>query len=446
MLSVAVVASAADWARFRGPNGSGISSEEKAVPAVWSDDSIKWTIKLPGPGHSSPIVIKNRVYLTCWTGYAVERNNVGDQKELRLNLLSIDRSSGDIVWSKAVEPTLPEERYGGMFAQHGYASHTPVSDGKIIVTFFGKSGVVAFDLEGNQLWRKAVGNYLDERGWGSAASPILYKNLVIVNAAIEDNAIVALDKSTGEQIWKAEAQGIYSMWGTPVLAKVDDSRTDLVVTVPDEVWGLNPENGKLRWYCDGVPTNGVKASPILGDGVVYALADREGGALGVEVGGKGDVKDRIIWTQNHRGGVGTPVFHEGRIYWINGGFANCINAKSGEEIYRERVSSGSDRGDRGGRGDGDQGGRGGAGGRSGRRGFGGSGSDYASPVVSGTHLFQVTRSGEVIVLELGPEFKEPKRNKLGGENGERADFSAAPAISDGQMFVRSTKRLYCIGE
>jgi outer membrane protein assembly factor BamB len=448
-IGVLSFASGADWSRFRGPNGTGISPEEKAIPAVWAESNTKWKVPLPGPGHSCPIVVKDRIYLTCWTGYAVDRENPGDQKDLRLHLLSIDRSDGKTVWSKAIEPSLPEERYGGMFAQHGYASHTPVSDGEKIFAFFGKSGVVAFDLEGNQLWKVSVGSHRDERGWGSAASPIVYKNLVIVNASIEDNAIVALDKLTGKEVWKAEADGIRSIWGTPLLAKVDDDRTDLVLSVPEEIWGFNPDTGKLRWYCEGVPTNGIKASAILGDGVLFAQGDREGGALGVKVGGKGDIEDNIVWTENHRGGVSSPMYHDGLIYWISGGFANALDAKTGKEIYRERIAGGESGnaagagGDRGGRGGGaGRGGRGGGG--FGRGGFGG-GSDYASPVVSGKHLFQVTRSGDVIVLELGRVFKAPKRMKLGSP-GERADFSATPAISNGEMFIRSTKHLYCIGE
>ena len=422
---------AADWARFRGPNGSGIDAGERAVPPEWSESDIKWTVALPGPGHSCPIVVGDHIFLTCWTGYGLDQENAGDQKDLRLHLVSIDRSNGNTVWTKTIEPVLPEEKYGGMFAQHGYASHTPASDGEKIFAFFGKSGVVAFDMEGNELWRQSVGLKLDERHWGSAASPILYKDLVIVNAAIEGNVLVALDKATGKEVWKAEAEGLTGIWGTPVLAEIDAERTDLVISVPNEIWGLNADTGKLRWYCDGVPSNGIKASVILDSGVAYALGDREGGALAVKVGGKGDANENILWTENHRGGTGSPVCHDGLIYWINGGIANCIDAKTGKEIYRERLNA-ADSGPLGG------------GGESGRRRGGiGGGSDYASPVISGNHLFQVTRAGEVIVLELGKEFKQPERMKLVGE--EEADFSATPAISNGEMFIRSTKRLYCIG-
>ena len=120
----------ADWARFRGPNGSGVSSDTQPLPTTWSaTKNLKWKVELPGPGSSSPIVVGERVYVTCWSGYGTDRGNPGDQKQLRRHLVCLDRNTGGTIWSKAVEPTLPEDEYRGMFAEHGYASHTPVSDG-----------------------------------------------------------------------------------------------------------------------------------------------------------------------------------------------------------------------------------------------------------------------------------------------------------------------------
>ena len=131
---------AGDWPRFRGPNGTGVSMDESPVPTSWSaTENLKWKVALPGPGSSSPIVVGNRVFVTCWSGYGTGRGNPGDQQDLRRHLICIDRQTGDTLWSKTVEPYLPEDPYGGMFTQHGYASHTPVSDGERVYVFFGKT-------------------------------------------------------------------------------------------------------------------------------------------------------------------------------------------------------------------------------------------------------------------------------------------------------------------
>jgi len=142
--------SAADWARFRGPNGSGVCEDKVATPVTWSaTENLKWKIALPGPGSSCPIVVGDKVYVTCWSGYGMTRGgSAGSQTSLRRHLICLERDSGKTVWDKTVDPFLPEDNYGGMFAEHGYATHSPVSDGKRIYVFFGKTGALAFDLDG----------------------------------------------------------------------------------------------------------------------------------------------------------------------------------------------------------------------------------------------------------------------------------------------------------
>ena len=182
---------AGDWTRYRGPNGSGVSADEAAVPTKWSaTENMKWKIKLPGPGHSSPIILGDKILITCWIGYAAGEGSSGDQQDLRYHLLCLDRTDGKTIWDKEVKPALPEENYRGMFTQHGYTTHTPATDGERVYAFFGKTGVVAFDLKGEQLWQTSVGTERNNKGWGSASSPILYKDFVIVLASIENSALV----------------------------------------------------------------------------------------------------------------------------------------------------------------------------------------------------------------------------------------------------------------
>src|SRR5208283_3592621 len=165
------------------------------------------------------------------------------------HVICLDRDTGKVLWDQSVAAVLPEDPYADMFTQHGYASHTPVSDGKRIFVFFGKTGVLAFDLEGKQLWQTSVGTGSGSRGWGTASSPILYKNLVIVHASAESNALVALNQADGKEVWRYQDSDFTATWGTPVLVDCGQGRTDLVIAVPYKIWGFDPDTGKLRWQC-----------------------------------------------------------------------------------------------------------------------------------------------------------------------------------------------------
>lgn len=163
----------------------------------------------------------------------------------------MDQKSGKVEWTKSVKAKMPEDSYNGFLTEHGYASNTPVADGTNVYAFFGKSGVYAWDFTGKELWNKRLGSESTSKRWGSAASPILVGDLLVVNAAEESRAIYGLDKLTGEEKWKAEADTLAYAYGTPVLMNKDD----LVIAAPGEIWGLNPASGKLRWWAEtGIST------------------------------------------------------------------------------------------------------------------------------------------------------------------------------------------------
>lgn len=443
----------ADWARFRGPNGSGVSPDDMAVPTKWSDtENIKWKKELPGPGLSCPIVVGDRVVVTCWTGYAAGGEEQGSLDDLKRNVLCLDRNTGDEIWRHAEPAVLPEDNYGGMFAQNGYASHTPVSDGERVYVFYGKSGVLAFDLgDGRKLWQISVGENRERRGWGSASSPIICDGKVIVPAFIESDSLVAIDGQSGEIVWKQETPGYTSNWSTPIVVEADEQK-DLVISVPGEIWGLNPDNGKLRWYCEIPGSDDSRASVVAHGDLVVGMAGGRGAATSVAVraGGKGDVQDtRKVWQGSDSSAIATPVIHDGRMYVVNNKIATSVDISTGKRIAQLRLSGtaaattaapGDEDSQRGGgeRGGEERGGRSG-----GRGGYGGGfgGQDYSSPVLAGNHLYYASRSGDVFVVQVGEEMKQVAVNRFGTDGGE---YSSTPAISNGELFIRSTKAIYCI--
>ena len=294
----------AEWNRFRGPNGSGI--REAAVPVEFgADKNMKWKVELPGRGVSCPIIVGDKIFVTCYSGYG---GDLGDDIEkLKRHLVCVDRATGKIVWDKSVKAEMPEDRWSGMgVPAHGYASHTPTSDGTHVFVFFGKTGVLAFDMDGNQKWKVNVGKESNDREWGSSSSPILHKDTVIVTASDESEALIALDKATGEEKWRQEAEMLDGIWGTPALAD-GPKGPEVVLAVPGEVWGFNADTGKLRWYAPG--NEGASHSIVVVDDVAYSIGGGRGGSNGVavKVGGSKEVTD-LVW-ENQASGRSVSYTH-----------------------------------------------------------------------------------------------------------------------------------------
>lgn len=408
-----------DWSRFRGPDGLGTSADAN-VPVTWSDsENVKWKTVLPGPGSSSPIVVGNRVLVTCYSGYGESREEPGNLEDLKRHLLSIDRADGRIAWSKTVDVVMPEDPFSGIgIPEHGYSSSTPASDGERIYVFFGKTGVLAFDMQGNRLWQTNVGHESSNRRWGSAASPVLYKNTVIVNASEESQSIRALDKATGKEVWKAEAAAMEMAYDTPALVKLESGRTDVVIAVPFEIWGINADTGRLTWFAETNLAGNIAPSPIVLEGIVYVFGGYPKiGSVAIRAGGKDDATEsHVLWTSTDASYVTSPVFCDGNLYCVSDqGIALCMDAKSGETIYKERLPGG---------------------------GGGGRGKPfYASVVLVGDKLYSVSRRTGTIVLAAKPEFEQLAHNRL---ESDETDFNGSPAVSEGEMFLRSNGFLYCI--
>lgn len=380
LLSIQTAAVRADdWPQFRGPGGTGVSADTGVATTWTAAEHILWRAALPGPGSSSPIVVGDRVYVTCYTGYGVQRESPGNMADLKRHLICLNRADGKILWDTAVDAVQPEDRYAGMITEHGYASATPASDGERIYVFLGKSGVAAFDLKGAKLWQTSVGTSSSNRRWGSGTSPVLCKNLVIVNAADEGRAVCALDKKTGKLVWKAEAAGTELSYSTPAVAVLPGGRADVVVPVPGEVWGINAETGKLRWYAT-VPIEGnVCPSPILSGDIAYLFGGFTSRAsCAVRMGGEGDVtRTHVVWTSEASSYVPTPSLYKGRLFWVTDqGWAMCSDAANGKLLWRERLPVRS-----------------------------GQSPVYASVTLADGKVFAVTRFGGTFVLGAGDKFE-----------------------------------------
>jgi outer membrane protein assembly factor BamB len=409
----------ADWPRLRGANGD--AKAEGSLPVKWSDtEHLKWKTVLPGPGSSSPIIIGDKVFITCWSGYADGSSD--DVTRLVRHLICVSKADGKILWDKTVPAVQPEDRANGMLMEHGYASSTPVSDGSSVFVFFGKTGVLAFDLDGKQLWQTSVGTDSNRKGWGSASSPILHQNNVIVTAYDEGGAMVALDKKTGNQVWRAAAEGLNTVYSTPLV-----SGGDLLLPVANEVWGLNPDSGKLRWYATYNMGGNVSPGVTIADGTVFVTGGYPtAGTAAIRLGGKGDItQTNTLWSINSASYIPTPIYHEGHLYVINdAGFAMCIDAKTGNEIYRERVMENS-------------GGQGGGGRRGGGKPF------YASPVLVDGRLYCPSRKNGVFVIAAKPAFEVLAKNTFASDTTQ---MNATPSVDANRLYLRSDKALYCIGE
>ena len=393
------------WANFRGPAGQGTDATAKP-PLRWGQtDNLAWKVALPGPGASSPIVWGDRAYLTCYTGFFVPGQPGGSQENLKRHLIAISLKDGSTLWNSPVSARLPEEN---KIRDHGFAASTPAADSDRIYTFQGKTGVIAFDHTGKQLWQTDVGSRT--HGWGSATSPVLHKDLVIINASVESDSLVALDRATGKEKWTVK--GIKESWNTPILVTAKSGRQELIVAVQGKVLAFDPDTGKEFWSCKTNITWYMVPSIVHADGVLYCLGGRSGvAALAVRTGGSGDVTaTHRLWTSQKGSNVASPIIHQGHLYWTHEqqGIAYCAKAETGEIVYEERLPR--------------------------------AGQFYASALLADGRLHYLTRDGKTFVVAAKPSFEQLGVNDL----SDRGIFNASPVPAGDKLLIRSDKFLYCV--
>jgi outer membrane protein assembly factor BamB len=400
-------ADANDWPRFRGPSGMG-TSRATGLPVTWSDtENIVWKAELPGPGASSPIVFNDRIYLTCYTGFFVPGESGGSQEDLKRHLIAVRRTDGSIIWDQSMAAKLPEEN---QIRDHGFAANSAAADSERVYVFYGKTGVFAYDHDGKKVWEADVGS--NTHGWGTSASPVLFKNLVFINASVESESLVALDRATGQEKWRAE--GIRESWNTPVVVTASSGREELVVAMQGKVLAFNPDTGAPLWSCNTDIGWYMVPSIVAADGIIYCLGGRSGiAALAVRAGGSGDVTEtHRLWTSQKGSNVSSPVYLDGHLYWMHEqrGTAYCAKADSGEVVYEKRLDR--------------------------------AGQVYSSALLADGKIYYLTREGRTFVLAAKPEFEQLAANDL----ERRGMFNGSPAVDGRRLLIRSDKYLYCIGK
>ena len=394
------------WVQFRGNDAQGIV-EGKRVTS-WSDtENVVWKSELPGRGSSSPIVFGDRIFLTSASGYGKSAKEPGKIADLKHHVFCFDAATGQPVWQRDIKGTPLTMRLNENLLRHGFASSTPVTDGKLVYVSFGATGVFAFDFDGNLKWQADIGfgyNY-----FGSSASLTLHKNLLLVNASIESRQILAIDKESGKGIWRIRE--IDRSWSMPVVGKTEAGEEELVVMEENFVRGYSPESGKELWHCEGI-NNYVIATPFINGGVAYCNGGIERQMMAIKLGGKGDVTEsHKLWEVPLGANVSSPTILDGQIYLIadNGIFQN-FDAKTGKLDQRHRLPTKS--------------------------------RFYASPLLVGDTFYIPLEDNGVYVCSATPDAEKISHNQF---DKQKNSLKASFACAGNNLLLRNDKMLYCFG-
>lgn len=397
-----------NWSQFRGFRTQGTSGDQ-TVPTEWSDtQNLTWKTELPGRGASSPIVCGDRVFVTAYSGYAMSAESPGVVDDLMYHVLCIDRASGDQLWQTDVKGSPKTQAATERVIDHGLASNTPTTDGEMVYAFLGATGVVAFDMAGDIIWTADVGDGKDN--FGSASSPTIYGDLLLVNASIESKRVIAFHKKSGEVAW--EISDVIRTWTTPTVYPTAEGDDELVIHATDVIRGFDPKTGEELWTCEGIHDYTVSA-PAYHDGVCYFIGGRTKRFIAVRLGGRGDV------TETHRifelptgANVPSPIYHAGHIYWpTDNGIVYCAQTDDGKTVSRTRSSTKM--------------------------------RVYGSIVRAGDYFYLPCRDKGIVVFPASPQFEPVAENRFAGDE---SNYNATPAISQGQIFVRTDNYLYCVGK
>ena len=411
-----------DWPRWRGPNDNGMGRGD--APIEWSDSkNMAWRVAIPGRGHSSPVIWGDKIFIT--TAVPTEAaaaapapapqqqrgpgGGAGTGLEHKFVLMCLDRNTGKVLWERVANVAKPHEGYHGRYGS--FASNSPVTDGKYLYAFFGSRGIFCYDLSGKLVWQKDFPPMRIKNAFGEGAAPALDGDSLYLKFDQEqDSYLVALDKRTGKELWRA-AREEGSSWSAPLVVEAN-GRKQVIVSASSKVRSYDSATGKLVWESTGLGANVIPA-PVSAAGLVYVMSGfRSPKLLAIRLGREGDLTgtDAIAWT-NERGNsyTASPVLNDGKLYFITDtAMLSCLNAATGAPYYsQQRLPK-----------------------------------PYnfkSSPVGVKDHLYLATEEGDVVVVKMGEKFEVLATNTLTDQS-----FIATPAVAGGSLYLRSEQGLYCI--
>lgn len=444
MFSFALV-DAKDWNHWRGPTGNGGSTDANP-PTKWSDtENVKWKVEIPGRGSGSPVVSSNKVFVNSAVlteqgakdAEAQKKSQAQNQDqqsqqdqggrrrrgargrrgasiplvEMDFKLFCFDRSSGELIWEKTATTATPHQ---GTHSTNGFASASPTTDGQHVYASFGSRGVYCYSTDGQLIWKRDDLGQMDTRNsFGEGSSPYLFEDKLIVPWDHEGpSSIYALNKLTGETIWKTDRDEPTN-WGTPIVVNNGDQK-QVVITGQNKVRGYDLQSGVELWSCGG-QTERPCATAVAIDDLVIVGSGHRGSFMGAfKLDGKGDIagSDKVVWSiYRDTPDIASPLLSNGRLYFHKGktGILTCVDAKTGSPLFdATRVPDIK--------------------------------STYASPVAAGGNIYLTGRSGNTVVIRDSDKFEVVSTNSV----GETVDATPAPAGDN--LFIRGEKHLFCIGK
>ena len=417
-----------NWHHWRGPHATGAASDANP-PTTWSEtENIRWKVAIPGTGHAAPIIWEDKIFIQTavkgeapkqeaeesddnpFSGFFQQRNR-GPSDNYQFNLIAINRNDGSILWQKTLREINPHE---GTHQDASFASNSPVTDGEHVYAYFGSRGLFCVDMMGNVKWEKDIGTMYKRNTFGEGSSPALYGNtLVILQDHEGDSFITALDKRTGDVLWKTDRDE-RTTWSSPIVVE-SDGKPQVITTGTNRVRSYDLTTGELLWDGDGLTANSIP-SPVAADGFAYLMSGFRGSDLKAIHLAKamGDItdSDAVVWEYNRDTPyVPSPLLYGDTIYFLksNDGILSAFNVKTGKAHYgpvRLKGVSGV----------------------------------YASIIGAADRVYIAGRNGTVNVLQHGAEFTVLAENSLDDS------FNASPAIVGSELYLRGAQYLYCIAE